>query len=768
MSNHQEEAKGLSRKQAEYEYIRQAISERDMEIAVLTEKILILEAALQHENARLAAVVRSSSWRLTAPLREMRRWVSTPRQPGKRYTKGILEVGKHIYRMLMPHHVRSPDGVDAIEIHDSLNPIVSVIIPIYGNIEYTLRCLASIAKHTPAAAFEVIVVDDCSPDHSVKLLDQVKGIRLIQNEKNQGFIRSCNKGANVAHGEYLLFLNNDTEVTPGWLDELLRTFHEFPGTGYAGSKLIYPDGTLQEAGGIIWQDGSAWNFGRNQNPLLPVYNYAREVDYCSGASIMVPKGLFAELGGFDEYYLPAYCEDSDLALKVRDRGHRVIYQPLSVVVHYEGVTSGTDLSSGVKAYQAVNTQKLFQRWAHRLKHHQANGVDVDDAKDRRAKRRVLVMNHHTPAPDQDSGSLDAYNIMLLLREMDFQVTFIPGSLSYDPKYTAALQRVGIEVIYAPYVTSFEQHLEEYGDRYCVAFLFRVGIVEGCLGLIRKFCSKAKVIFYTGDLHFLRMYREAALFSDQEKEEAAEQMRKKELTLIKAVDVATVISAKELEELSRVLPQNNAKVLPYSRYVRGTDAAFNDRQDIVFVGGYQHPPNVDAVRYFAAEIMPLLREKLPGIRLHVVGSHPTDAVWALAAEDIVVHGFVEDLESLLDKMRINVAPLRYGAGIKGKIGSAMAVGLPSVATAIAAEGMSLTDDENILIADGAKEYAAAVSRLYSEEALWNRLSRNGLVFAESAWGAEAAWSILNTILHGMGITAARGDYPLSLFRPGYNI
>jgi hypothetical protein len=174
----------------------------------------------------------------------------------------------------------------------SNTPLVSVVIPVYGKLDYTLRCLTSIAENPPAAPFEIIVVDDCSSDESFSVLQQVAGIRLIRNAQNQGFIRSCNRGASEALGEYVLFLNNDTQVTAGWLDALLQTFHDFPGTGLAGSKLVYPDGRLQEAGGIIWQDGSAWNFGRFQDPSLPVFNYAREVDYCSGASIMVPKSIF--------------------------------------------------------------------------------------------------------------------------------------------------------------------------------------------------------------------------------------------------------------------------------------------------------------------------------------------------------------------------------------------------------------------------------------------------------------------------------------------
>jgi GT2 family glycosyltransferase len=656
-------------------------------------------------------------------------------------------------------------AASGINLATSLQPVVSVIIPIYGKCDCTLRCLTSIAANPPSTPFEVIVVDDCSPDNSAEVLQRVDGIRLISNPENQGFIRSCNFGADAAHGEYLYFLNNDTEVTPGWLDELVRTFHEFPGTGLVGAKLVYPDGTLQEAGGIIWQDGSMCNFGRNQDSSLPVFNYAREVDYCSGASIMVPKALFEEIDGFDEHYLPAYCEDSDLALKIRDRGQRVIYQPLSVVVHYEGVTSGTDATQGAKAYQVENSKKLFARWQERLKYHQSPGTEVDRAKDRTAKRRVLVLDHCTPTPNQDSGSIDAFNLMMLLREMDFQVTFIPeDNFLYMPDYTPALQRAGIEVLYAPYYTSVKQHLKESGGRYDLAFLFRPVVVERHLKAIRKHSPQAKVLFHTVDLHYLRMSREAELFEDEVKRKAADEMKQRELAAIRAVDASSVVSTAELELLRQELPNERIHILPLIRDIRGTDKVFKDRRDVVFVGGYQHTPNVDAVQYFVNDVMPFLRRRLPGIRFYAVGSKSPAEIQALASEDVIVTGFVEDLPPLLDRMRVSVAPLRYGAGIKGKIGTAMAVGLPTVATSLAAEGMSLTHGENILVVDGAEAFSDAVVRLHEDESLWFDLSTAGLGFAEKAWGAEAAWATLHHILQDLGIDSARGKYPLRLFSP----
>lgn len=650
-----------------------------------------------------------------------------------------------------------------ITLPTSSTPLISVIIPVYGKIDYTLMCLRSIAISSIQNPFEVIIVNDCSSDNTLFALENVVGLRVISNSTNQGFIRSCNNGASVAQGAYLCFLNNDTEVCDGWLDELIRTFDDFPNVGLAGSRFIYPNGILQEAGGIIWRDGSARNFGRGGDPCDPIFNYAREVDYVSGASILIKKTLFDELGGFDELYLPAYCEDSDLALKVRSRGLKVMYQPLSVVIHYEGVTSGTDINQGTKACQVLNTRKLFERWRELLASNEPAGGEVDRAKDRGCRYRALVLDICTPTPDRDAGSITVLNLMLLLRQMGFQVTFIPtGNFRYLAGYTQDLQRAGVEVLYAPFVISVKQHLRTSGGRYDLALLFRPSVAQKYLKAIRSKCYRAKILYHTVDLHYLRMAREAELLGNAAKMLAAEQMKRTELAIIREADASIVHSTTELELLRPDLPGEHIHVFPLILEVRGSEKAFRDRRDIVFVGGYQHPPNIDAVRYFVTEVMPILRRLLPGVRFYAVGSNPPEEVMALAADDVVITGYVKDLNPFLDQMRVSVAPLRYGAGIKGKIGTAMALGLPTVATSLAAEGMTLTQGENILVADGAEALAEAVERVYEDEALWNELSRNGLVFAERTWGSEAAWSTLHDILMDIGISTTRGDYPLKLF------
>ena len=220
-------------------------------------------------------------------------------------------------------------------------------------------------EHSGELAYEVIVVDDHSTDDTHEIIGRIPGLVYLRGETNAGFIASCNRGAAAARGKYLVFLNNDTTVTEGWLSALRETFEFEPQAGLVGSKLVYPDGRLQEAGGIIWRDGSGWNRGKFQDPTKPEFNYLREVDYCSAASLMIPAALFADLGGFDPKYAPAYYEDTDLAFKVRQGGRKVLYQPLSVVLHHEGVTSGTDTSSGTKQYQEVNRATFATAWSNR-------------------------------------------------------------------------------------------------------------------------------------------------------------------------------------------------------------------------------------------------------------------------------------------------------------------------------------------------------------------------------------------------------------------
>lgn len=649
-----------------------------------------------------------------------------------------------------------------IKIKTHYQPLVSIIIPIYGQISFTLACLESIILNLPKCTFEIIVIDDASRDNSLEILKFVKGIKVFKNPTNKGFIYSCNFGAKKAKGKFLYFLNNDTQVMEGWLDSLLQTFSDFPKSGLAGSKLIYPSGKLQEAGCILWKDGSAWNFGRNQNPELPIYNYAREVDYCSGASIMIPKQIFNQIKGFDPHYSPAYCEDSDLALKLRSKGYRVIYQPLSTVIHFEGITSGKDFNSGVKSYQVANLQKQYNRWKQVLSKHQGNGENIDWAINRRADKKVLVLDENTLEPDKDAGSLLIFNLILLLREMNFQVTFISKNLNYSKKYTSLMQRFGIEVFYLPYLKSIKSHLREYGARYELIFLCRPNIANNYLDICREYAHRAKIIYHSIDLHFLRLLREAKLMNDSEKEIEALKMKKLEISLIKSMDASIFVSNAELKVLKNEGITKKVFLLSLIKDPLCSNKEFKKRRDIIFVGGFAHKPNIDAVKFFVKDVMPILRKNDKSIIFYIAGSNIPQEIIRLQNSTIKILGFVEKLDPILNDMRVMVAPLRYGAGVKGKIVSAMSSGLPVVATTLAAEGMGLTDKENILIANNAESFAKRVLELYKNEKLWNYINKNSLNFVEHAWGAEISYKNLSKIISRLKIPITKPRYELNLY------
>src|SRR5690606_29230736 len=278
-------------------------------------------------------------------------------------------------------------------------PLASIVIPVHGQLDHTLRCLRALAEWPPRAPFEVIVVDDGSRDDSPDVLPAIGGLRYHRRAENGGFIAACNDGAALAQGEYLVFLNNDTVPQPGWLDALLETFAEHPGAGLVGAQLLYPDGRLQEAGGVVRADGSADKVGRLAAADHPAYAYTRDVDYCSGAAIALRRGDFAAQGGFDTRYAPAFYEDTDLGMSLRARGYRVLCQPAARVVHVEGATAGTDPRRGMKAYQERNQSIFRERWREALQNHPGHELAGAALIRHHHARCVLVLDALTPTPD---------------------------------------------------------------------------------------------------------------------------------------------------------------------------------------------------------------------------------------------------------------------------------------------------------------------------------------------------------------------------------
>ncbi len=724
--------------------------------------------ALRPFQPAYAMVVGSRSWRLTAPLRNTatrlrdlraalafrkNRLVAQARRfRGSLTQHGLAGTWTRLLRELRGSPAIPPretfsapsEAFSPFSVPSSQQPRVSIIIPVHNKLAYTAACLRSLTEHAAATPFEVIVVDDLSTDSTAARLAEIDGIRSIRNAENLGFVGSCNAGAGIARGEFVLFLNNDTVVTADWLEALLRCFDEEPEAGLVGSRLVYPDGRLQEAGGIIFNDGSGWNYGRFEDPEDSRFAFRREADYCSGAAIMLRRELFDRLGRFDQRYAPAYYEDTDLAFAVRAAGRKVFYEPRSRVVHFEGITAGTDTGSGMKRYQIINQQKFLDKWSDALRKQPALGTAIHIAATHRVRHRILIIDATTPTPDQDSGSLRMVNLMRILHGNHCHVVFMASNQAWVARYTTDLQALGIEVLYQPYLGSPAAFFRERGSEFDAIVLSRHYVAAEFIGLARLYAGKARLIFDTVDLHYLRELRAAELEGRDDLARVSTKTRAQEIGIMRECDVTLVVSPVEQEILSGDAPGVAVDVLSNVHEIYGCRKPFAERRDLLFVGGFQHPPNSDAVLWFVGEILPTVLERIPDLRLHVIGSKVTDAIRAVAGEHVIVHGFVDDIAPAMDAARISIAPLRYGAGVKGKVNMAMSYGLPVVATPMAVEGMHVQSGQEVLIADSAEAYADAVVALYNDEALWKRLSANGLDNVRAHFSFEAAEKAIHRI------------------------
>jgi GT2 family glycosyltransferase len=604
-------------------------------------------------------------------------------------------------------------------------PVVSVIIAVHNHWNVTYDCLKSIATNPPQTSFELIIIDDASSDDTVfASLFLPEHVRIERMDANRGFIACCNRGAAQARGDYLFFLNNDTLVQPGWLDELVGTFERSAAIGVVGSRLLSVDGRVQDAGGVVWQLGDAWNAGRDADAEDPRFRYLREADYVTGAALMIRTALFRALGGFDPLFAPAYYEDTDLAFRVRAEGYRVLVQPASQIVHLEGVSCGRGPEAiGIKRFQAINQAKFHQRWRGVLAQHRLSGQEPEREAERGVARRAYFIDDSVPTPDQDAGSNAALQHMLVLQALGYKVTFIPAdNLARIDPYTQQLERLGIECIHAPYYRSAEQFFRADRIPPELIYLHRYSNALKYAGMARLYFPRCKLLCSVADLHFLRVSRQAAVEGSREREREAQDIRRRELQALHLVDSVVVHSIFEATMLRRLAPSLHIEVVGWTVPARAMPAPITRNTGIAFIAGFDHPPNRDAAAYLLADIMPLIRRRDVAIRCMIAGSKIPDETFAHTGDDIDVLGFVPDLATVFNQVRCSIAPLRYGAGIKGKVLDSFSHGVPCVMSEVAAEGLNLPAELLWLIARSPLEFAEKIAMLHLDDARAGRLAR----------------------------------------------
>lgn len=624
------------------------------------------------------------------------------------------------------------------------DPRLSVVIPVHGEWAVTEQCLRAL----PAAIsvpFEVVVVDDASPDRSRAQLAQTEGVRVVALDDNVGFVGACNRGIAAARGEFVLLLHNDTVPDPGSLDRLVDVLAGDPEVGVVGAELVSPDGRLQAAGGIVWRDGSAHNVGRGGDPDAPEHSFPRDVDYCSGAALAVRRSLLERIGGLDERFSPASYEDADLCFSARAAGLRVVYEPKARVMHQEGVAHGTDESRGIERYQGVNREAFAAKWAGALAQQYSPGTPISLAKTRPPRGRVFIADHILPEFDRDGGSLRMYRIVGLLRSLGHAVTFLGRDRALPQPYTQALLDLGVEVV-GPR-TDVPNLLRELASELDAIVLSRRTVAWSLLEAVKEAAPLVPVVFDTVDLHFVREAAEARSGAG-DAVERARTGKERELALMRIADAVWVVSHTERDLVRELVPDVRVDVVPTVHEADPTPAPFAARAGLLFVSNWQHTPNVDGVLWFFDEILSLVRERLGDVAVHLVGPHLPDHVAARADAHTSVHGWVPDLTPIYEQVRLAIAPLRYGAGMKSKVAEALEHGVPVVTTSVGVDGMAPAVCSHILVADDAAAFANALVSLYDDEARWDQLRRDGPVAVAAAYGGDAVRANLEHALAGL--------------------
>lgn len=639
------------------------------------------------------------------------------------------------------------DGAAPLAFPRHPEPLVSIVIPVHNNWDYTYACLQSVLAHSGSVPYEVIVADDASGDETARIDDIVRNVIVKRNPEPHGFLQNCNEAAALARGDYIVFLNNDTMVTEGWLKRLVEVLEDDPKVAVVGPKLVYPTGRLQEAGAIIWADGTGWNYGRFDDPEKAEYDHGREVDYVSGACLVVRASFWSDVGGFDEEFAPGYYEDADICFAARERGLAVRYEPQATVVHYEGISHGRDLTAGVKQHEASNRSKFVAKWAETLaRNHFAPGKEVFRARDRSARRGIaLVIDHYVPQYDKDAGSRATWHYLHLLKELQYGVVFVPGDFHPTQPYTDELKAAGITVLHGPwYADNIRAWLRENGDSFDYIQLHRPQIAWRYIDLLRTSAPSATIAFVPVDLHHVRELRRFKALGTPEALAEAERLKSVEFEIVAKADLVYVFSDAEEKLLRKAFPYKPVRTIPVNVFEPPTldQLSLRDRDHILFVGGFHHPPNADAVRWFTREVLPQLRREMPNVRFVIAGSHPPPEVTELGGDGVEVTGFVSDerLWELYAGARVVVAPLLYGAGAKGKIVEALAHGVPVVTTHIGAEGIDPAESA-LAVADEPEAFAAAVAALHRDEKRWHEVSRAARAYIAAHYSRDAAIAVL---------------------------
>lgn len=613
---------------------------------------------------------------------------------------------------------------EIIQFYPGDAPWLSVVLVLWGQAELTLQCLQALAEQAREGV-EVVIVDNASPDETPTLLNQVSGARILRNKENRGFLLAANQGAMAAMSPLLLFLNNDAVIRADSLRHAKTIMAANPDIGAVGGRILLPDGRLQEAGCVVWGDGSCAGYLRGEAAETPSAMFRRDVDFCSGVFLMTRAALFKEMGGFDSVFAPAYYEEVDYCLRLWARGMRVVYDPWIVVDHYEYGSAGS--SDAATERMATNQEHFRSKHAVVLadKEHPA-GATMNKARMRgNWNGQLLYIDDYVPRSDLGSGFPRALALLETIRECNWFVTVV--SMVESAGIVGGLHGVlsrDFEVIPGLSPEKIEAFLEERQGCYDMLLISRPSNMERLCHLFKErpdLFEDMKVIYDAEAIWAFRDITKASVLGHPLSEKDATLAVQKELDLAKPA--ACVMAVSEMEkEIFRQTGHPDVRVLTHVAPARPIGTPVAQRSGMLFVGALftEGSPNVDSVVWFVDKVMPLLRQAGLGAKLIVAGRNDALPRSFASLRDVVLLGSVDDLSPWYGKCKIFVAPTRFSAGIPLKVVEAAGFGLPVVATSLLARQLTWSDGVELLTGDDSQDFAQQCLRLYQEPELWGAI------------------------------------------------
>ena len=601
------------------------------------------------------------------------------------------------------------------------SPAVSVLLPVFNRADLTLRCLRSLAAIQ--LPIEIIVIDNASTDLTAALLRQTEGAVVEKNELNVGFLAAINQAASLATGDTLLLLNSDTEVLPGSLEAALETLSTSNATGAIVGRLVHPDGKLQEAGAVVWRDGSCQSYGRGDDPNAPAYMFRRLVDYGSAAFLLTRRSTFRDLDGFDARFSPAYYEDVDYCIRLWDRGLQVVYEPRALVLHHE---FGSAPSADAIAMQLRQRPVFVERHRQWLGVHAlSRDAGLLNARERRSGgSRVLLIEDRVPHERFGSGYPRSLAMTRAAVILGHHVTIYPLRVpdeSWEEAYSDVPRQV--ELMLHLGTQGLGQFLRDRIDYFDIIIVSRPHNMAFVRSILPRHAEdrRPRLVYDAEAVFALRDIDRRRHNGHPMSVEAAEQLVDAEVSLASGCDlILTVSPAEQQRFLERGFP--HVTVLGNAVSLEPTGQPFSARADFLFVGAVSDDtaPNADSIRWMVRELLPRLQVRLgDGVRLVIAGRHDAFTCPGLNQSSIELTGMVNDLRPLFERARVFLAPTWFGAGIPIKVQWAAALGVPVVASPLIASQLGWQTGVELSVADSPEAFADSCCLLYLGEDLWQR-------------------------------------------------